>query len=397
VTTPNPRADTERPTPGRTPRKPRWAPSPRWSAPCSHGSPTPRARRRATSRSRRHATRGRPARPSPTPPAPRAAVPARAAPAWGCASIARAGRPSTARRGAGRPAQTGPPPRRRAAASSAGPGSRGGGPRDRVLDPLAAGLGARRGRPARGAHRHPPRAAARRRLHRAGKPHRVPDRHPPPKAPRRDRHGHRPRRRDQGGPSERAEEGAAILGGPRWCPDEAGLYPTLPQPGASWEPDGEPARPPHASRRGGRAPRLPRFRPASGPGRAQPVARAPNAGLPPGRRAALRRSRAALPPRPAVGAAGGGGPGWEGGEGSSRAALLARRAAPPPIRRVRVWGPRAGHPREAIGRGCVEPGILRRDTPLGGAGRNRAEAGERLVGWRAGTGPHPPSGAKAFR
>lgn len=61
------------------------------------------------------------------------------------------------------------------------------------------------------------------------------------------------------------------------------LVPTrrFPKPGASWQPQGEPARPPHEYVRGGTTKLLTRFRPATGEVRARPVTSAPNAVLHP--------------------------------------------------------------------------------------------------------------------
>ena len=45
---------------------------------------------------------------------------------------------------------------------------------------------------------------------------------------------------------EQAYVGAEAAGVALCCQDEAGPYQTVPYPGASWEPDGHPAGPPHA-------------------------------------------------------------------------------------------------------------------------------------------------------
>ncbi len=93
------------------------------------------------------------------------------------------------------------------------------------------------------------------------------------------------------------------MGVPLWCQDEAGPYQAIPQPGASWQLEGQPARQPHEYMRGGTAKLLTLFRPATGEVRAQPVERAPNAVLHPWLREALSQILAALPP-PAAGEAG---------------------------------------------------------------------------------------------
>ena len=63
--------------------------------------------------------------------------------------------------------------------------------------------------------------------------------------------------------------------------DEAGPYQAIPQPGASWQPDGHPATQPHEYERGGTAKLLTLFRPVTGQVRAKGVLEAPNAVLHP--------------------------------------------------------------------------------------------------------------------
>jgi hypothetical protein len=63
--------------------------------------------------------------------------------------------------------------------------------------------------------------------------------------------------------------------------DEAGPYQAIPQPGASWQPEGHPALQPHEYERGGTAKLLTLFRPATGVLRAKGVLSATNAVLHP--------------------------------------------------------------------------------------------------------------------
>jgi hypothetical protein len=65
------------------------------------------------------------------------------------------------------------------------------------------------------------------------------------------------------------------------CQDEAGPYQAIPQPGASWQPEGKAALQPHEYVRGGTAKLLTLFRPATGELRAKGVLSAPNAVLHP--------------------------------------------------------------------------------------------------------------------
>jgi hypothetical protein len=66
-----------------------------------------------------------------------------------------------------------------------------------------------------------------------------------------------------------------------WNQDEAGPYRTMPYPGESWEPEGDPARQPHEYVRNGTAKLLTLFRPATGAVRAKGVTSAPNTVLHP--------------------------------------------------------------------------------------------------------------------
>src|SRR5205085_8192655 len=69
---------------------------------------------------------------------------------------------------------------------------------------------------------------------------------------------------------------AEQYGVPLWCQDEAGPYQAIPQPGASWAPQGDPHRQPHEYVRGGTAKLLTLFRPATGEVRARGVTSAPH-------------------------------------------------------------------------------------------------------------------------
>jgi len=63
--------------------------------------------------------------------------------------------------------------------------------------------------------------------------------------------------------------------------DEAGPYQAIPQPGASWQPEGHPVVQPHEYERGGTAKLLTLFRPATGILRAKGVLSVTNAVLHP--------------------------------------------------------------------------------------------------------------------
>src|SRR5438552_423277 len=70
----------------------------------------------------------------------------------------------------------------------------------------------------------------------------------------------------------------------------------IPQPGASGQPEGQPAHRPHEYVRGGTAKLLTLFRPATGEVRAQPVDRTTNAVLHPWVRTQVERILAEMPP-----------------------------------------------------------------------------------------------------
>ena len=61
-----------------------------------------------------------------------------------------------------------------------------------------------------------------------------------------------------------------------WCADEAGPYQAIPQPGASWQPMGEPMRYPHEYLRGGTVKLLTLFHPVTGQVRVKGVTHTPN-------------------------------------------------------------------------------------------------------------------------
>jgi len=80
-----------------------------------------------------------------------------------------------------------------------------------------------------------------------------------------------------------------------WCADEAGPYQAIPQPGASWQPIGEPARYPHEYVRGGTVKLLTLFHPATGQLRVKGVTHTPNTVLHPWLQQELTAIIAALP------------------------------------------------------------------------------------------------------
>ena len=82
-----------------------------------------------------------------------------------------------------------------------------------------------------------------------------------------------------------------------WCADEAGPYQAIPQPGASWQPVGQPTRYPHEYLRGVQPSCSTLFHPATGQLRVKGVTRTPNTVLHPWLQQELTAIIAALPPR----------------------------------------------------------------------------------------------------
>ena len=170
-----------------------------------------------------------------------------------------------------------------------------------------------------------------------------------------------------------------------WCQDEAGPYQAIPQPGASWEPMGQPRCQPHEYIRGGTAKLLTLFRPATGAVRAKGVTSAPNVVLHPWLQEELTAVLAALPPvttpeaeRPAAAQ-------WATWLGHAPPAPL------PPLRLILIWDNLAGHTSCAMVRWLFPQGVMPLYTPLSGSWLNLAESVQRILVRRALAGQHPHS------
>jgi transposase len=173
------------------------------------------------------------------------------------------------------------------------------------------------------------------------------------------------------------------LGVPVWCQDEAGPYQAIPQPGAQWEPVGEPPRLPHEYVRGGTAKLLTLFRPATGVVRAKGVANAPNAVLHPWLQEELAEILAeaplgvSLPEEHALCQH------WR------RWLGLAPATPVPALRLILIWDNLAGHLSAGLIRWLCAQGVLPLYTPLSGSWLNMAEALQRIIVRRALSGQHP--------
>lgn len=182
---------------------------------------------------------------------------------------------------------------------------------------------------------------------------------------------------------ELAYRWAEAAGIPLWCQDEAGPYQTVPYPGASWRPAGDPLRQPHEYVRAGTAKLLTLFRPATGEVRANGVRHTTNAVLHPWLQAELTRILATLPTLPVVEAArplAGRWLTWLGHE---------PRAPLPPLRLILVWDHLAGHLSWAMVRWLFQHGVMPLYTPLSGSWLNMAESLQRIIVRRALAGQHP--------
>ncbi|MGI8549961.1 MAG: transposase [Dehalococcoidia bacterium] len=194
---------------------------------------------------------------------------------------------------------------------------------------------------------------------------------------------------------ERAYREGEALGVPVWCEDEAGPYQAIPQPGASWEPEGQPAQQPHAYVRGGTAKLLTLFRPATGEVRGQGVTRSPNAILHPWLEAELPAILAALPASEATLSAEAIRAVWE----SWQEGLSVRLTLPavlPPLRMVLIWDNLRGQYSASLVLWLFEHGILPLYTPWAGSWLNMAASVQRIVVRRALAGQHPQSAAEVI-
>lgn len=155
-------------------------------------------------------------------------------------------------------------------------------------------------------------------------------------------------------------EGLAV-----WTEDEAGPFQTRPYPGASWQPEGEPARQPHEYFREGTAKLLNLFHPADGQVRMQGVTSSTNEVLHGWMQAELSAILATLPPpAPALSAAAIRAQWERWQEGLTVRVPLDGEL--PPLRMLLVLDNLAGHNTPSLQRWLVAQGILPLYTPLGG-------------------------------
>lgn len=172
-----------------------------------------------------------------------------------------------------------------------------------------------------------------------------------------------------------------------WTEDEAGPYQTVPYPGASWQPTGEPKRRPHEYVRQGTAKLLTLFHPASGEVRVRGVRRATNEILHPWLKEELEAILETLPEREMVGLEQNlcEWHGWQ--EGLSEKITLPEEL--PPLRMLVVWDNLVGHLNAELLLWMFARGIMVLYTPLGGSWLNMTESIQRILVRRALAGEHP--------
>ena len=191
---------------------------------------------------------------------------------------------------------------------------------------------------------------------------------------------------------EDAHRTAEAMGLPVWCTDQAGPFQTVPHPGPSWQPEGEPARQPHEYLRDGTAKDLTLFHPADGRVRVrvEGVTSCPNTVLHGWLKRELAAVLAAMPAPPATPTASPGETrkGWERWqEGLSiRPTLLDEL---PPLRMLLVLGNLAGHKTAEFVCWLFAHGIMPLYTPVGGSWLNMAESLQRILKRRSLDGQHP--------
>jgi transposase len=171
-----------------------------------------------------------------------------------------------------------------------------------------------------------------------------------------------------------------------WCCDQAGPFQTVPHPGPSWQPEGEPARQPHEYIRNGTAKVLTLFHPADGQVRVEGATTCPNAVLHPWLKRELSEILAALPAYPPT--AQGARAEWERWQqGLSVKPTLAEEL--PPLRMLLILDNLAGHKTPGLVLWLFAHGIMPLYTPLSGSWLNMAESIQRILKRRALAGQHP--------
>jgi hypothetical protein len=180
------------------------------------------------------------------------------------------------------------------------------------------------------------------------------------------------------------------MGLPVWCTDQAGPFQTVPHPGPSWRPEGQPARQPHEYLRDGTAKVLTLFHPADGQVRVEGVTACPNTVLHGWLKTELTAVLAAMPTAKSSPTPRGDWERWQHGL-SIKPTLLDEL---PPLRMLLVLDNPAGHKAPEFVCWMFEHGIMPLYTPVGGSWLNMAESIQRILKRRALDGQHPTTVAQ---
>ena len=162
----------------------------------------------------------------------------------------------------------------------------------------------------------------------------------------------------------------------------------MPHPGASWRPEGEPARQAHEYVRNGTAKALTLFHPASGRVEVEGATSTTNAVLHAWLKRGLTGILAGLPEPAAVPAPGACRAVWRRWQ-AGLAWPITLPADPPPLRMLLVLDNLAGHKTPGFVCWLFAHGVMPLYTPLGGSWLNMAESIQRILKRRALDGQHP--------
>jgi hypothetical protein len=186
---------------------------------------------------------------------------------------------------------------------------------------------------------------------------------------------------------EKAYQTGEKLGLVVWTQDEAGPYQTIPYPGISWQPMGQPKRQPHEYIRNGTAKLLTLFHPASGQVRVKGVTSSANVILHPWLKAELSMILEALPTAPQLDAETNRQlwKTWQ--TGIARPITLPQEL--PVLRMLLIWDNLRGHYTADFVLWLFAHGIMPLYTPLGGSWLNMAESIQRILSSRGLAGQHP--------
>jgi DDE superfamily endonuclease len=172
------------------------------------------------------------------------------------------------------------------------------------------------------------------------------------------------------------------------CQDEAGPFQTAPYPGATWQPEGHPARQPHEYLRNGTAKLLTMFRPATGRVEVKGVTQCPNAVLHPWLQEAVTAVLARLPAPEPVSDQVANRTQWTRWQaGLKRKITLPEEL--PQLRLLVVWDNLTGHRTPELRLWLFAQGVMVLYTPLSGSWLNMAESVQRILKRRALEGQHP--------